>query len=218
MTRTAARLLMALAAAGTLTLTATGCGTGTPPPSGTPTPTASTAIASPTAPTVNASGSAMASPTPPPTDPATVFAADGIGPYVIGTQLSELQGRSLVTGVVDSQSCAGSMGAVATGRYAGVISLTFTAGRLVSVHTTSDTLVTPAGAKVGTPLADAQALYGGRGTLIASPSGTKAVAIRVTATALGVVLFLDPTNTKVASMSGGEADRLETTARTGQGC
>jgi hypothetical protein len=219
MTRLAARLVTALATAGVLTLTATGCGTGTPPPSGPTTPTASTTAASPAVPTVTTSGSASAAPAPPTTDPAIIFAADGIGPYIIGTQLSELQGRALVTGVFESQLCADSKGAAATGRYAGVISLSFTAGRLVSVHTTSDTLVTPSGAKVGMSLADAQSLYGGRGTLITSTAGaSKALVVRVTATALAVVLFLDPTNTKVASMSGGEAERLESAARAGEGC
>jgi hypothetical protein len=42
--------------------------------------------------------------------------------------------------------------------------------------------------------------------------------VRVPASTLAVVAFLDPTNTTVASMSGGEADRLETAARTGEGC
>lgn len=218
MTRITARLRTALCTAAALTLAATGCGTGTPPPSGTPTPTASTPAASLARPTVTASGTPTASPTPPPTDAATIFAADGVGPYIIGTALTELQGRGLVTGIADSPLCVDSKSATATAPYAGVVSLSFAAGRLVSIHTASDTLVTPSGVRVGLPLADVQARYGGRGTVLTSTGGTKSLVVRVTATTLALVLTFDPATAKVSSMSGGEADRLETAARTGEGC
>ena len=211
-------MLAAVATAGALTLVGIGCGTGTPPPSATPTKSTASAITSSTAPRVTASASAAVSPTPPPTDPGTVFAADGVGPYLIGAQLIEMQGRALVTGAADSQTCAGTTTAAATGRYAGVISLSFVGGQLVSVRTASSTLVTPSGAKVGMTFADAQTLYGGRGTLITAPSGTKAMVLRVTGAVLALVLYLDPTNATVASIGGGQADRLESSARTGDGC
>jgi hypothetical protein len=217
MTRTA-RVLIALATAGALTLAGTGCGTGTPPPRSTAPPSATTRAASSTTARVTPSGSAAVSPTPPATDPAIVFAADGIGPYLIGTQLSELQGRALVANAVDSQACVGYQEAAPIGRYAGILTLLFTAGRLASIRTTSDTLVTPAGAKVGMALADAQTLYGSRATPITAPSGGKALSVRVTATTLGLVLYLDSTNTKVIAMSGGEADHLETAAHLGEAC
>jgi hypothetical protein len=194
---------------------AAGCGQGTPPPSGSPTPATSTTSSVPS-PTPSAVPSL--SPTPPPTDPAIVFAADGIGPYLVGTQLAELQSRALVAGLVDSQFCADSKGATAIGRYATSVTLTFTGGRLASVHTQSADYVTPSGAKVGLTLAEVQAIYGARGTLLTSTAGVKAMVVRVPSSTVALVLVMDPTGAKVASMDAGEADKLEAAARTGQGC
>ena len=154
----AAMKVVAGGLAGVLAVTLTACG-GDPPAPGPSAPASGSA--SPAAPTPTAAPSAApsgsASPTvAPPTDPATVFAADGIGPYVIGSTLADLTTRSLVTGVVDSELCAGAKGATATGRYAGQLSLTFNADELRSVHTTSPDLVTPSGARVGMTLAQIQ--------------------------------------------------------------
>jgi hypothetical protein len=211
-----ARLTTVLAAAGLVILLGSACTKGSPTPTGSTTPGTTPAAGAKASPSAGAS--ATPSPTPPPTDPATVFAADGIGPYLIGTQLTELEGRSLVASVVDSPLCVDTKVANATGRYATQVTLTFTAGRLVWIHTISTDLVTPSGVKVGMPLTDVQTIYGSRGTLITSTKGPKGLVVRVPASTLAVVAFLDPTNTTVASMSGGEADRLETAARTGEGC
>ncbi len=187
-------------------------------PGGGPTAGPGTATgASPSA-TVSASPSPTVSPTPPPTDPATVFAADGIGPYVVGTAMSDLQARALLTAIVESPLCSDAHGAQATGRYAGKISLTFRSGRLSAIHTNATTVVTPSGARVGMALTEIQGIYGSRGTLINGAAGNKAFSVRVPASALAVVFFLDPTNTRVTSMSGGEAQALEDAARSGEGC
>ena len=102
--------------------------------------------------------------------------------------------------------------------YAGKVSLTFRGGKLSAVHTTSAGYVTPSGAKVGMTLARLQDLYGDRGTVITGQLVNKAYSVRVPATPLALVFFLDQTNTTVASMSGGEAQPLENAARTGEGC
>jgi hypothetical protein len=159
------------------------------------------------------------SPTEPAIDPATVLAADGIGPYVIGAKMSELQSRALVTNIQHSTNCDASwQGAQATGRYAGQLTVTFYLGRLIDMHTHSTDLVTPSGARVGMPLTELQSVYGSRGTLIKGTSGNQAFSVRVPDTALGIVFYLDETNTKVWSMSAGGVQRLEQTAVVGEGC
>jgi hypothetical protein len=189
---------------------------GSPPPTGqSPTgsqpPTTGTATPSP-------GPSRTPTATAPPTDPVIVFAADGIGGYLIGTSLSDLTARGLVKSTADSPSCADAKTADTTGAYAGKVSLTFRAGKLSAVHTTSTGYVTPSGAKVGMTLAALQGLYGDRGMVITGQLGNKAYSVRVPATPLALVFFLDQTNTTVASMSGGEAQPLENAARTGEGC
>jgi hypothetical protein len=158
------------------------------------------------------------SPTPPATDPAIIFAADGIGPYPIGRQLADLTSRGLLTGVTDSPVCVDTKNAGGSGRYAGLVTMTFIGGKLVALHTNSTAVVTPSGAKVGMALTELQSIYGGRGNLITGSAGNKALSVRVPSSPLAIVFFLDATNTSVASMSGGEAERLETAAKTGEGC
>ena len=57
--------------------------------------------------------------------------------------------------------------------------------------------------KVGMAVANAQTLYGNRGTLITSPSGSKSIMVRVTGTALALVLYLDPAGNTVTGIGGG---------------
>ncbi len=159
------------------------------------------------------------SPTEPATDSATVLAADGIGPYVVGARMSELQSRALVTNIEPSFHCDDSFQhAEATGRYADELFVTFYLGRLTDIGTLSNDLVTPSSARVGMPLTELQSIYGSRGTLITGTSGNQAFSVRVPDTALGIVFYLDPTNTKAQSMSAGEVQRLEETAVVGEGC
>jgi hypothetical protein len=219
MTGIARRRWTALAALGLAgAIAVAGCGTGTPPPSGTPTPTGSTPTAASsvaTRPSATASPGAgigtSATPTPPQTDPATVFGADGIGPYLVGATLADLMTRGQVTGVADTA-------AAPTGGYADLLALSFSGGQLVSVRTTSATLVTPSGAKVGMSLADAQSLYGGRAKVITTPSGSKALVIAVIATTYALVLYLDAGNSTVTAISGGDGNRLESALRSGSTC
>jgi hypothetical protein len=226
MTGIARRRWTALAALGLAgAIAVAGCGTGTPPPSGTPTPTGRTPTAAssvatrPSATTSPGAGlGTSATPTPPPTDPATVLGADGIGPYLVGATLTDLQTRGQVSGVADSTACAGTTAAAPTGGYADLLALSFSGGQLVSVRTTSNTLVTPSGAKVGMSLADAQSLYGGRAKVITTPSGSKALVIAVIATTYALVLYLDAGNNTVTAMSGGDANRLESALRSGSTC
>jgi hypothetical protein len=185
------------------------------PPTATP-PASTTAAGTPPA-SVSPSPSSAASPSPT-AGPAMVFEADGIGPYVIGTSLADLQGRALVTAVFESPHCTDAKGAEATGRYAGQVTLSFKADRLIAVNTNSTSLVTPSGARVGMTLAQLQAVYGSRGTLITGTLGNKAYIVRVLGSGLGIVFYLDATNTRVAAMSGGEATPLEDAARVGEGC
>jgi hypothetical protein len=175
-----------------------------PPPTGTATP--------------SPGPSRTPTPTAPPTDPVIVFAADGIGGYLIGASLSDLTARGLVKATADSQSCADAKTADTTGAYSGKVSLTFRAGKLSAIHTASNGYVTPSGAKVGMTLAALQELYGDRGMVITGQLGNKAYSVRVPAAPLALVFFLDQTNTTVASMSGGEAQPLENAVRTGEGC
>lgn len=206
--------------AGLIGLTLTACGGDDPPaaaPSATPAGSASASTAVPTTPPAAPTASATPS-VAPPTDPAIVFAADGIGPYVIGSSLADLTARGLVTGVVESELCANTKGATATGRYAGQLSLTFTGDQLTSIHTTSTALITPSGARVGQSLAELRTTYGSRGTVITGTLGNQAMVVRVPTSILAIVFYLDASNTRVASMSAGNAQNLEDAARTGEGC
>ena len=206
------------AAVAAMVFLATACGSGTPPPSGSPTPSTGGSAVATAAPTAAPTATPSPTPTPPATDPATIFAADGIGPYRIGGQLTDLTSRSLLTGVTESPLCADTKSASATGRYSGLVTMTFIGGKLVALHTNSTGVVTPSGGKVGMALTDLQSIYGGRGSLITGTHGNKALSVRVPSSPLAIVFFLDASNTSVASMSGGEAERLETAARTGEGC
>jgi hypothetical protein len=148
-----------------------------------------------------------------------VLAANGIGPYQVGASLSDLQSRGLVTNVADSFNCDASwQGAEATGGYAGQLSATFHQGRLIDVATQSTDLVTPSGARVRMRLAELQSIYGTRGTLITGTSGNQAFSVRVPDTVLGIVFYLDETNTNAAAISAGEVVRLEQAAEFGEGC
>jgi len=186
------------------------------PPPDSQSPTASKPVTS----TANASPSPSRTPTPtaPPTDPVIVFAADGIGGDMIGASLADLTARGLVKAATDSPQCADTKTADTTGTYAGKVSLTFRAGKLSAVHTTTNVYVTPSGAKVGMTATALQALYGDRGMVITGQLGNKAYSVRVPATPLALVFFFDQSNTTVASMSGGEAQPLENAVRTGEGC
>jgi hypothetical protein len=202
-------------AALSLVLALTGChgspAPATQPPTGSAPTSAATASPSP-------NPSRTPTPTAPPTDPAVVFAADGIGGYSIGSALSDLTASGLVAAVADSASCQDAKTADTAGAYAGKVSLTFRSGRLSAIHTASTMYVTPSGAKVGMTLSALQGVYGNRGMVITGQLGNKAYSVRVPATALGLVFFLDQTNTTVASMSGGDAQPLEDAVRTGEGC
>jgi hypothetical protein len=204
---------LATATAGLALLAAAGCNRSPEPPISTlpiviPTTPTPTDTLTPTLPP---------SPTAPATDPAIVFAADGIGPYTIGGSLTDLQDHAQVVNIEESPFCTDYKGAGATGIYAGQVTLTFHAGRLNELHTTSTAYVTPSGGKVGMALTDLQGIYGSRGTLINGP-GAKGYSVRVPATALAIVFLLDATNTTVAAMSAGEADPLEDAVRHGEGC
>ena len=187
-------------------------------PSASPTPSPSPAPS----PTMTPAPTATPSPT---TDPAIVLAANGIGPYVVGASLADLQPRGLLTNVEPSFHCDASwQGGEATGRYAGQLWVTFYLGRLIDVHTFSTQLVTPSGARVGMTLTELQDIYGSRGTLITGDpqiTGTndpRALSVRVPNSDLGIVFFLDETSTKASSMSAGQVERLEQMAVFGEGC
>lgn len=213
------RLIALVALATAIAACSQGVGSlGAPTASQTAVPSLAQVSPDPT-PSPTSSSTATPSPTKPATDPAIVLAADGIGPYVIGARLSDLQSRGLVTNIEPSFHCDGSwQGAGATGRYAGQLTVTFYLGRLIDMHTDSTELVTPSGARVGMPLTELQRIYGSRGTLITGTSGNQAFSVRVPDTALGIVFYLDETNRKAQSMSAGGVERLEIAAVVGEGC
>jgi hypothetical protein len=213
MTRWMPRLLLASVVA----LTATACERDEPTAAPTA-PAGPSETATPTPGPTTPPAATTTAPPSPTTDRAVVFAADGIGPYVIGTSLASLRDRSLVTGVSDSMLCDNAKSARATGRYASQLTLTFVSDRLVSVHTQSTALLTPSGARVGMTVPELDDRYGSRGTLITGSLGNKAFVVRVPASGLGIVFYLDPSNTRVHSMSGGEAQALEDAAMHGEGC
>jgi hypothetical protein len=193
-------------------------------------PAASTSIASP-ATSLRTSDAATASPaataTPgarpsqsaSPGDSGSVLAADGIGPYRVGASLSSLRSRGLVSNVIDSVNCDSSFKqAEGTGRYAGKLSVSFADGRLTDVATASNSLVTPSRARVGMTLKDLQRIYGSRGTVIQGDGGNRAFSVRVAGTELGVVFYLEATNTKVNAVAAGQVERLEQAAVVGESC
>ena len=67
------------------------------------------------------------------------------------------------------------------------------------------------------PLTELQRIYGERGTLITGVSANQAFSVHVP-DGLGIVFFLDATNTKVWSMSAGEVEWLDSAAVVGEGC
>jgi hypothetical protein len=180
------------------------------------TPTA-TDTASPTA-TATTEPTQSPSPSVSATDPGSVLAADGIGPYVIGSSMADLKARALLDNIVESPFCTDAFGADATGVYSGKLTLSFRHGLLTSVHTVSNSFVTPSGARVGISLTDLQGIYGTRGILLTGTLGNKAFSVRVPASGLAVLFYLDPTAKKVDAISGGEAAALEDAVHNGEGC
>ena len=178
------------------------------------------AVASPTvAGSPSASPAEAPSPAEPTPDVATVLAADGLGPYVVGASLSDLESRGLVANIEPSFHCDDSwQGAEATGRHAGELTVSFYMGRLSHVHTHSTEFVTPSGAHFGMPLTELQDIYRDRGTIITGWMGNEAVSVRVPNTELGIVFYLDEANTNVRSISAGTVEPLEDLARNGEGC
>ena len=147
-----------------------------------------------------------------------MFAADGIGPYVVGARLADLEAQGLVSNVEPSFHCDDEWEhAQATGRYAGHLHLSFYLGRLTDVQTASDEFVTPSGARVGMSLAELRDIYGKRGILIDDNSAFQAFSVHVPDD-LGIVFFLDEANTTVRSMSAGEVERLDIAAVVGEAC
>jgi hypothetical protein len=173
--------------------------------------------ASATGPTASPTPTRSPFPTTPPTDPAVVFAADGIGGYNIGADLTDLQTRGMVSDIVPVPLCVDTKQAEATGVYAGKLTLTFRAAQLSDIHTTDPAYLTPSGAKVGLPVADLTSTYGPRAAVITGRTG-QAITVRVPATTLALVFALDPTNTTVAGMFAGQAAQAEDAATTGQAC
>jgi hypothetical protein len=176
-------------------------------------------------PTEGPSSAASARPTSVPSQspaasrPNDVLAADGIGPYLVGTTLSQLQSRGLVANLADSVNCDTSFKqAEATGRYVGMLSLSFADGRLTDVATASNVLVTPSGARVGMSVKELETIYGSRATRINGVGGNRALSVRVAGTDLGVVFYLDATNTRVDAIAAGQVVRLEQAAVVGEGC
>lgn len=204
------------------------CSVGSPEAVASPTVARSPSASLTPAPTATSSPMASPAETPSPAEPtpdvATVLAADGLGPYVVGASLSDLESRALVANIEPSFHCDDSwQGAEATGRYAGELSVTFYLGRLIDVHTDSTELITPSGARVGMTLTELQTIYGNRGTLIKGMSDSpisenQALSVRVPDTDLGIVFFLDETNARADSMSAGKVERLEQMAEFGEGC
>lgn len=155
----------------------------------------------------------------PTTDPAFVLAAAGIGPYLVGASLGELQSRALVANVDKSFHCDESWQlAQATDPYGGRLALTFHLGRMTDVSTDSTDLVTPEGARVGMSVAELERIYAGQATRVMGVSGNQAVAVRTPDTALGFVFYLDESNTTARSIGAGEVQRLEEIAVVGEGC
>ena len=163
--------------------------------------------------------SPVETPSPAPTADPNVLAANGIGPYVIGASLSELQSQGLVANVEGSVICHDSWQyAQATGSYAGQIELAFNDGRLIGISAQSDELVTPSGARIGTPLTELQRIYGSQGTLITGTLGNQGFSVRVPDTDLGIMFYLDETNTRARFLDAGDAQRMEDLVVNGEGC
>lgn len=211
MRRRLASSLTGLLVAGLLTVAA-GCTTKSP--------TGAVSTGSPSSPArVTASPTPTRSPFPtaPATNPAVVFAADGVGGYTIGADLTDLQTRGMVTNIAPVPLCVDTRQAQATGVYAGKLSLTFRAAQLTAIHTTDPGFVTPSGVKVGLPVADLTSTYGPRAALISGKAG-QAITVRVPATTLALVFALDATDKVVAGMFAGQAQAAEDAATTGQAC
>lgn len=189
-----------------------------PEPSPSPSDTAPAATTVPSAVPTSSPG-ATPSPTEPAIDPANVMAADGIGPYVVGAEMSELQSRGLISSVGSSFHCDDSWQyAGATGRYVDAVALTFHGSRVTHISTNSTEFVTPSGARIGMPLTELQSIYGNRGRIVNGTMGNKAFSVRVPDTDLGIVFFLDDTNTRSVWMSAGEVEQLEEFVVHGEGC
>jgi hypothetical protein len=142
---------------------------------------------------------------------------------VVGASLADLQSRSLVEVYegINIHCTDAWQHAEATGAYAERLAASFYVGRLINVATNSTEFVTPSGARVGMSLTELQGIYGDRGTIVTRGDGWMAyhaLSVRVPNTELGIVFYLDETNTKVTSIGAGKVEPLEDLARNGEGC
>jgi hypothetical protein len=196
------------------------------------TPSAALTAADPAAPAATATpaGAAIASPraTPRPSpsaaarDTSMVLAADGVGPYRVGASLADLRSRRLVKNIGESQNCGlpWQIGEAAN-RYEGRLSLAFESGRLTDVATSSKSLATPSGARVGMTLDDLRRIYGDRGNVIRGYQ-SQAFSVRVAGTTLGILFYFESLDSNprpnVLAIAAGEVERLERAAVVGEGC
>jgi hypothetical protein len=165
-----------------------------------------------------ASGTAQTEPDEEPGSSPDEIRADGIGRYAIGASLADLRGRGLVVNVQNSPHCDDVSIADGTGRYTGLLTLTFVHDRLVAVHTSSATLRTAGGAKVGMALGDVKTLYADTAEAIGNGMGAKAVIVRDRAAGLTLLFFASAPSSPVGVISAGDLARLEDDFNRGAGC
>ncbi|WBB81423.1 hypothetical protein O7606_08700 [Micromonospora sp. WMMD882] len=155
--------------------------------------------------------------TPPQARPAATrtLSVRGAGPYRIGRSLDGLTAAGLIDSV--APGCGDVLVAGATGQWAGVILLTFRAGRLVAVGTATRPPSSPAGAGVGMTFDDLERIYGPRGALVHDEvTGRSAYLVRI---GDRVELFSDhPIRDGVGYFEAGLGSHLAPSSRAGRAC
>ncbi len=143
-----------------------------------------------------------------PTAPAIVFSGEGVGPYVFGARLSDMQVAGLLNELRQApEVCGDSAYALGAGVYTG-IHLEFSHGVLVNIGNRSTTIPTAAGARVGNTLAELQSIYGASGKKLIK-EGTSEVAFLATSTLNRGIIFYFDRNGKVHTMAAGVPEELE---------
>jgi hypothetical protein len=150
---------------------------------------------------------------PPSAAPAPVTGL-GVGNYAVGATLEDLKAAGILTQVNEDVLCKVAF-AEGAGVYAGVVSLMFLDGKVVTVFVDSPDISTVDGAKVGMTLAEIKAIYGTRATELTRPGRGGALSVREGEMGL---LFLFDDADQANMIQAGRYDFLELNFLEGEDC
>jgi hypothetical protein len=157
--------------------------------------------------------------TAPPTTTAAAIeplTGQGIGSYVVGTELDGLTAAGALTNVKTTDGCPDFTTADATGPYFGTVAIVFFQKKISWISVSSAIVSTVDGAKVGQTLAEVKGLYGAKANQLDDGQGGQALGVREGG-GTGL-LFRGAADATVASIDAGTYDTLEFRFVEGEGC